>query len=67
MQHWSEARLVEWLRDDMKLGDLATAAAEEGVDGKTALEMDKEDWKDLGASGIKASKVIANLKSLSAE
>ena len=43
---------------------MADKAAEEGVDGATALVMDKDDWKELGASGVKASKIIAQLGKL---
>lgn len=61
---WSKEQLVAWLRDVQKLGDVADKAAEEGVDGATALVMDKDDWKELGASGVKASKIIAQLGKL---
>ena len=61
---WSEEQLVAWLRDVQKLGDVADKAAEEGVDGATAMIMDKDDWKELGASGVKASKIVAQLGKL---
>ena len=49
----------------MKLGDVADAAlAEGGVDGAAALMMDKEDWKELGASGVQASKIMSQLNKL---
>ena len=61
---WSETQLVAWLRD-MKLDAVAdAAAAEEGVDGAMALEMDKEAWKELGASALKAAKIVSSLKKL---
>jgi hypothetical protein len=61
---WSEMQLVAWLRD-MKLDAVAdAAAAEEGVDGAMALEMDKEAWKELGASALKAAKIVSSLKRL---
>jgi hypothetical protein len=34
------------------------------VDGATATEMDKDDWKELGVTGFKAAKVVAQLKKL---
>ena len=43
---------------------MADAALEEGVDGATAVEMDKEGWKELGASAVKAAKIVAQLKKL---
>ena len=61
---WSEAQLAAWLRDEMRLGAVADAAEAEQVDGKTALEIEKDDWKELGASGVRAAKIVANLKSL---
>jgi hypothetical protein len=29
-----------------------------------AVEMDKDDWKELGMSGLKAAKIISQLKQL---
>ena len=43
---------------------VADAAAEEEVDGATALVMGKEEWKELGVSGIKAAKIVAQLTKL---
>ena len=48
----------------MKFEDVAQVATEQGVDGATATEMDKDDWKELGVSGFKAAKVVAQLKKL---
>jgi hypothetical protein len=48
----------------MKLEDIAKAATEEEVDGATALEMLRDDWMELGAPGLKAAKVVAQLKKL---
>ena len=61
---WGVAQFAEWLRSEMKLQGVADAAVDEGVDGMTALEMEKSDWKELGASGIQAAKIVANLKKL---
>jgi hypothetical protein len=35
-----------------------------GLDGATALEMVRDDWIELGASGLKAAKIVAQLKKL---
>ena len=59
-----QEQLAEWLRDVMKLEDIAKAATEEEVDGATALEMLRDDWMELGAPGLKAAKVVAQLKKL---
>jgi uncharacterized phosphosugar-binding protein len=49
----------------MNLGAVADAVlAEGGVDGAAALEMDKDGWKELGASAVKAAKIISQLKKL---
>eukprot|EP01052_Picozoa_sp_SAG31_P026240 SAG31_NODE_2364_length_5860_cov_11.314529_3_plen_128_part_00 len=42
---------------------IRTTAAS-NVDGATTIEMDKEDWKELGTSGVTASKIISRLKKL---
>jgi hypothetical protein len=64
VQCWDQEQLAEWLRDVMKLEDIAKAATEEEVDGATALEMLRDDWMELGAPGLKAAKVVAQLKKL---
>ena len=65
IQSWSEQQLATWLRDVMNLGAVADAVlAEGGVDGAAALEMDKDGWKELGASAVKAAKIISQLKKL---
>ena len=61
---WSEQQVAAWLRDVMQLADVADAAVEEKVDGATALVMVREDWKELGASGVKASRIVAQLGKL---
>lgn len=61
---WTEHQVAAWLRDVMKLGDVAEVVVEERVDGATALVMDKDDWKELGASGVKASRIVAQLGKL---
>ena len=48
----------------MKLGDVSAAAEAEEVDGATAVEMDNDAWKELGASALKAAKIVAGLKKL---
>ena len=48
----------------MKFEALAGVTLAEGVDGAMAVEMDKDDWKELGASGVKASKIVAQLGKL---
>ena len=61
---WSVAELRTWLAEAMQQPAVADAAAEEEVDGATALVMGKEEWKELGVSGIKAAKIVAQLTKL---
>jgi hypothetical protein len=42
---------------------VAEAAGGE-VDGGTAMEMEKDAWKELGATGVDASKVASQRKKL---
>ena len=48
----------------MELPDVAQALITEDVDFNTALEnmMDTDDWKHLGAEGIKAAKIVSKMK-----
>ena len=48
----------------MKFEALAGVTLAEGVDGAMASEMDKDDWKELGISGLKAAKIMSQLKRL---
>jgi hypothetical protein len=65
VEGWTEQQVAAWLRDVMQLGDVADAAlAEGGVDGTFALMMDKDDWKEFGARGVKALKIVSQLKKL---
>ena len=65
VKDWSDQQVAAWLRDAMKLGDVADAASVEGgLDGATALELVRDDWMELGASGLEAAKIVAQLKKL---
>ena len=61
---WTVSQLTVWVREEMGLPAVADAAAEEEVDGATAMEMSKEDWKELGSTGVQAAKLVATLKKL---
>ena len=61
---WTVSQLTVWVHEEMGLPAVADAAAEEEVDGATAMEMDKEDWKELGSTGVQAAKLVATLKKL---
>jgi len=61
LRDWSSEELGSWLSDAMNLPSLADAAMAEGVDGATAGAMQNADWKELGASGLQAAKVVGAL------
>ena len=48
----------------MKFDAVADAVLAEGVDGAMAIEMIREDWVELGTSGLKAAKIVSRLKQL---
>lgn len=62
VQNWSKQQVATWLRDALKLESVADMALAAEVDGPTAVEMDKEGWKELGASAVQAAKIVAQLK-----
>ena len=64
LQDWSDQQVAAWLRDVLKFEDVAQVVMEQGVDGATATEMIRDDWVELGVSGFKAAKVVAQLKKL---
>jgi hypothetical protein len=53
-----------WLASELGLEEVAAGAEAAEIDGATALEMDKEDWKELGATGIQSAKIVGALKKL---
>ena len=61
LRDWSSQELGSWLSDAMNLPSLADAAMAEAVDGATAGAMQNADWKELGASGLQAAKVVGAL------
>ena len=48
MQDWSVAQLVQWLRDTLRLANVAAEAEANDIDGATAAEFGKEEWVELG-------------------
>ena len=47
----------------MQVPAIVAMAADE-VDGAMAIEMGKDEWKELGASGLKAAKIVSELEKL---
>jgi hypothetical protein len=64
LSQWTAARVEAWLTTALALPAVALAARGNGVDGGTVIEADKEDWKELGASGMQASKIMSEIKKL---
>jgi hypothetical protein len=62
IRDWSNAELVDWLRDVLGLAAVADGALREGIDGAMAAEMLRSDWIELGASGLKAAKIITEVR-----
>ena len=46
----------------MGLRGVAERVAADRVDGAMAAEMDKNDWKQLGCSGLQSARVVSALK-----
>jgi len=61
---WTVEQVATWLRDSFKLENVAANAEAEEITGKLAVVMDKDDWKELGCSGLKATKVMTALTDL---
>ena len=63
--NWSPKEVVKWLRYEIRASPAVISAAEqEEVSGAMLGEMDKEDWKSLGASGLASAKIVAAVRKL---
>ena len=56
--------LASWATDALQLPQISEVITEAGIDGATALEMERDDWKELGATGLQCAKVLGGLKKL---
>ena len=61
---WTTDELTLWLGEEMGMKTVAGAAKREEVDGAMAVEMIREDWLELGASGLKASRIVSGIRRL---
>lgn len=61
---WTVEQVATWLRDSFKLENVAASAEAEEITGELAIAMDKNDWGELGCSGLKATKVMTALTDL---
>ena len=64
MDEWTVDELTLYIGKELRMEQLAGAVKSEGVDGGMAVEMIRPDWQELGASGLKASRVISALRRL---
>ena len=59
---WSAAELAAWFGSN-GLGEVvARPVLDENISGEVALELDKEDWKEQGLSGVVATRVLVLLQ-----
>jgi len=61
---WKVDKMATWVRENFMLPDVAAKVVSEGVTGDIAAVMDKSDWSELGAQGLKATKIIAALRKM---
>ena len=64
VDEWTVDELTLYIGKELRMEQLAGAVKSEGVDGGMAVEMIRPDWQELGASGLKASRVISALRRL---
>jgi hypothetical protein len=64
VDEWTVDELTLYIGKELRMEQLAGAVKSEGVDGGMAVEMIRPDWQELGASGVKASRVISALRRL---
>ena len=57
-KQWTVDEVAAWIEDILGYENVAAGAARENVDGAMAIEMTRADWMELGASGMKAAKII---------
>ena len=63
---YSVAGLSTWLTTTIKSipQSILSEIENNEVDGSVAIELDKNDWKELGLSGLQSAKVIAGIRKL---
>ena len=58
---WDVDALAAWLTAEMKQPEVAAEAVKQQVDGATAVEMDLDMWRELGAEGLAPARLKAGL------
>eukprot|EP01043_Picozoa_sp_COSAG02_P000457 COSAG02_NODE_8_length_60691_cov_104.994752_23_plen_339_part_00 len=64
LEKWDVMAVSEWITAAFGLPEVADAVTRHAVDGATAAVMRREDWREVGASGLESAKLIAAVKKL---
>ena len=64
LEKWDVMAVSEWMTSALGLPEVADAVTRHAVDGATAAVMLREDWREVGASGLESAKLIAAVKKL---
>ncbi len=59
---WSVKELEKYVRSVLGLAAVAGEINRQRVDGAMAVEMSKGEWKDMGATGLEAARIVSALK-----
>ena len=59
---WSVKELEKYVRSVLGLAGVAGEINRQRVDGAMAVEMSKDEWKDMGATGLEAARIVSALK-----
>jgi hypothetical protein len=59
---WSVKELEKYVRSVLGLGGVAAEINRQRVDGAMAVEMSKDEWKEVGATGLEAARIVSALK-----
>lgn len=62
LEAWDVPAVSEWITSELGLPGVAAAVTQHAVDGATAAVMLREDWREVGASGLESAKLIAAVK-----
>ena len=66
LEAWDVLAVSEWIVSELGLPGVAAAVTQHAVDGATAAVMLREDWREVGASGLESAKLISAVKKLAA-
>jgi len=64
---WSVKELEKYVASVLGLPGLAAEIEGQRVDGAMAVEMSKAEWKEMGATGLEAARIVSALKKFAGE